>query len=154
MYSRLLHGVLESRIQIHPRIGLQKLEDVWNDNSFGTYYQVLLLLKSRSILRNILNEQNPESFDHRIIFMFLLNDIGWRKKVNTETCLHSAKDVAAYAAQFKPRQWCFVGPASENTWWNEKLQRTSKKMIYCRIADGTRYFQRQLRKEGRNYHFQ
>ena len=29
------------------------LEDEWNDNSFGTYYQVLLLLKSRSILRNI-----------------------------------------------------------------------------------------------------
>ena len=83
-----------------------------------------------------LNEQNPETSDHRIIFMSLLNDIEWTKKVNTETCLHNAKDVAAFAAQFKPRHWCFVGPASENTWWNEKLQRTSKKMKNCRIADG------------------
>ena len=40
-------------------------------------------------------------------------DIGLTKKGNTETCLHNAKDVAAFATQFEPGQWCFLERASE-----------------------------------------
>ena len=32
--------------------------------------------------------------------------------------MHNAKEVAAFAAQFKPGHWCFLEPASEKTWWN------------------------------------
>ena len=83
-----------------------------------------------------LNWRNPESFDQRIIFMSLFHDIAWRKKVNTETCLRSDKEVTAFPAQHKPGRWCFWEAASENTWWNDNLQPTSEKMIDCRIPDG------------------
>ena len=48
----------------------------------------------------------------------MFNDIERTKKGKTEICLHSAKEVAAFAAHFKPGHWCFLGPASEKTWWN------------------------------------
>ena len=70
-------------------------------NSFGTHSQVL----------------PPESFEERFIFMSVFNDIEWTKKGNTETCLHNAKEVAAFANQFKPGHWCFLEPASVNTCW-------------------------------------
>ena len=52
------------------------------------------------------------------MFMFLLNDIEGTKKGNTETCLHNAKKVAAFATKFKPGHWCFLSSASEIAWWN------------------------------------
>ena len=48
--------------------------------------------------------------------MSLFNESEWRKKGDTETCLHNAEEVAAFATQFKPGHWCFLGPASEHTW--------------------------------------
>ena len=49
--------------------------------------------------------------------MSTFNDIDERtKKGNTETCLHNVKEVAAFATQFKPGHWRFLGPTSENTW--------------------------------------
>ena len=111
--------VMESRIQIHPINGQQNWrtygtntdlsnKPIWlleKCNIFGSYYQVL---KTR-------DGQNPESLDERIILMSLFNDIEWTKKGNTEICLHNAEEVAAFATQFKPGHWCFLGPASENT---------------------------------------
>ena len=53
-----------------------------------------------------LNLQNQESFDERIMFMSKFRHIEWTKKSNTETCLHNAKEVAAFDTQFKPGHWC------------------------------------------------
>ena len=38
-----------------------------------------------------------------------------RKKVQGN-CLESAKDVASFAARFRPGSWCFCGPGSKQTW--------------------------------------
>ena len=50
----------------------------------------------------IVSSQHTDSLENRIIFMSMFNDIGWTKKGNTETCLHKAKEVAAFATQSKP----------------------------------------------------
>ena len=50
--------------------------------------------------------------------MSMFNDIEWRKKGNTEKCLHNATEVDAFATKFKPVHWCFLEPASESAWWN------------------------------------
>ena len=64
-----------------------------------------------------LNGRNPESFEDGIIFMSMFSDTEWTKTGNTETCLHNAKEVTAFATQFQPRHWCFLELASEKTWW-------------------------------------
>ena len=74
-----------------------------------------------------LNVQTPESFDERIIFTSLFNDIEWTMKGNTETCLPNSKQVAALATQFKPGHWCFLWPASEKTSCDGKFQRIKRK---------------------------
>ena len=85
-----------------------------------TYYQVLLLLKWRCMFG----------------IMSMFHDIEWTKRGNTETCLHNAGEVAAFATKFKLGHWCFLGPASENTLWNGHSPRTSRNMWYCQIANG------------------
>ena len=60
-----------------------------------------------------LNELDPASFEERIRILSMFND------GNTETCVHSAREVAAFAARFKPGHRCFLVPKSEKTWWNE-----------------------------------
>ena len=50
--------------------------------------------------------------------MSMFSDIELTKKGKTETCLHNAEEVGALVTQFKPGHWYFLGPASENTWWN------------------------------------
>ena len=79
---------------------------------------MLPLLTSRSTVPRYLSRQNPESFDERIIFTSMFKHTEWTKEGNTETCLHNAKEVTTCATEFKPGHWCFLGPASENTWWN------------------------------------
>ena len=74
-----------------------------------------------------LDRQTPESFDERIMLMSVLNAIEWTKKGNTEACLPNAKEVAAFATQFKPGHWCFLRPASENTCWNENSNELKRK---------------------------
>ena len=80
-------------------------------------WHVLLGAFTLDIKRHVqgdLNGRTPESFDERIIFMSMFNDIAWTKIGNTETCLHNAKEVAAFATQFKPGHWCTsLVPASE-----------------------------------------
>ena len=98
----------------------------------------------------------------------MFNDIDWTQKGNSETFLHTAKEVAEFKTQLKPGHWCFLGPASE-TWWNGHPL-TPRTMGQYRIADGwhvqaslftSKNFQPQhhcrldnLQKRGINYHFQ
>ena len=64
-------------------------------------------------------EHVPESFPNRIIFTSMFDDITdcVSKKVHGH-CLDSAKEVASFAARFKPGCWCFCGPGSDQTWKN------------------------------------
>ena len=61
--------------------------------------------------------------------MPMFNDIQWAKKDNTETCWHNAKEVTAFATQFKPGHWCFLGPASEKMWWNGHLNEPQRQWV-------------------------
>ena len=93
--------------------------------------------------------------------MSVFNGIEWIKRSNTDMCLHYGKEVAAYATKFKPGHLCFLGVASENTWWNGNSNgplalhmvdmfkcHTSHPIFsdsHCRLDSG--------RKGGRNEHF-
>ena len=88
-----------------------KLEDAWNKHKFAE----LLNLAARQVqinghvppgastldikkhIQTHLNGRNPESFGERNFFMSIFNDIEWTKKGHTETCLHNAQELAAFA---------------------------------------------------------
>ena len=61
-------------------------------------------------VQKYMNGQTTESFSDRIVSMSVFNDIEWTKKGNTDTCVHSAKGVAAFATQFKPGHSVSWGP--------------------------------------------
>ena len=44
----------------------------------------------------------PQVFGDRIVVLSMFNDNNWTKKGSTEICMHSAYEVAAFAATFKP----------------------------------------------------
>ena len=83
--------------------------------------------------------------------MSMFNNIEWIKKVHTEICLHSAKQVVTFATQHKPRHWSFLEPAWENTCWNDNGNEPQENEIWshCRwlthssVTLHTHYFQRQ-----------
>ena len=94
-------------------------------------------------IRTYLNGRNPESPEDRIIISPMFSDIDWTKKGCTEICLHNAKEVAAFAAKFTPGHWCFLGPASEKTWWNgnpNKLPRTMGTMEHRKVLASSSHF--------------
>ena len=61
--------------------------------------------------------------------MSVFNDIEFSKKGNSETCLHNAKK---NSSQDNGASWARVTKYAVE----RKFQRTSRKMRYCRIADG------------------
>ena len=68
--------------------------------------------------------------------MSLFYDIDWIKKGVTETCLHNANEVTAFATPFKPGHWCFLESASENTWWTANSIEPQGKLDIVAFADG------------------
>ena len=76
-----------------------KLEDVWNKHGFAetsnlTAREMHIIwhtlpgasaLDIKQLVQTHLNGRNPESFEDRIIFMPMFNDIEWTKKGNAET---------------------------------------------------------------------
>ena len=104
---------------------------------------------------------NYRSFRCEEILISMFNGIQWTKEGATETCLHTAKAVAASLV--------LLGAASDKYVVERKFQRTSRKIgivSHCKwlthssVILPTRYCQRQplsigqLRNGGRNYHFQ
>ena len=105
------------------------LEDVWKEH--GCVEKMNLVAREVNLIWNILpsgstldikkhvqrylGEQNPESFEHRIIFMSMFTRNGQKKAIHKLVCTN-AKQVAA--TKFKPRHRCYLERASENTWWN------------------------------------
>ena len=99
--------------------------------------------------------------------MSMFNDIGWTKKGNRETCLHKAKEVAAFATQSKPGHLCFLELVSEKTVARKARQTQGQRdSIAVQMVDVFKChtFQAmfpateplslgQLRNGGRHYHF-
>ena len=86
-------------------------------------------------IQEYLNGQNQESFDESIIFMSMFNDTEWTQKGNTEKCLHTATEVAAFATNLKPGHLCFLNGNS--------IERQGKCDIVALVMFPTRHLQRQ-----------
>ena len=72
-------------------------------NSFGTYCQALPLMTLRIIFRDIWTGKIQNFLmRERIKFISMFSDMERTKRSSTETCLRNAKEVAAFAATFKP----------------------------------------------------
>ena len=140
--SQILRGVLESRIQIHPAHGQQ----TWmmygtntdlTKNELGSLISAISLAcipwRSPDCHQGAYSDvsERAEFLECRIIILSMFNDIERTKKGKTESCLHSAKEVAAFAAHFKPGHWCFLGHVVERHY--QQIPRT---MDQCRIANG------------------
>ena len=75
----------------------------------------------------------PKEFMDRIIFMSMFNDILW--KADDQNCISNAEKVKDYAKQFLPGHWTFLGPGSEERWYNDshdqqgQWDRTANKMV-------------------------
>ena len=131
-----------------------KLDEVRNEHGFveksiwqpdkcdscGTYYQVLLPFQIKKHVQDHLKGLTPEAFENGIIFISFFNDNDGTEKSSTEICLHNAKEVAAFAATVKPGHWCFLGRASEMTWWNGnpnllrgKLEKVTTSKVHTRM---------------------
>ena len=140
--------MLESRIDSSNNWAT-KLEDVWNEHGFDEQFnlaarevqfiwQVLPgahTIEIKKQFQTYFNGQVLESFDERIIFMSMFSDMEWTKNGNAETCLHSAKEVAAFATQSIQAR-TLVLRASENTWWTANSKEPQGTWRYCRIAVG------------------
>ena len=108
------------------------LEDVLNEHGFDDQFNLAVrevqvawhvdagahTIDIKKHIQTYLGERNPESSEDRIMIMSMVDDIELTKKGNTETCLHTAEELAAFAPKFKPRHWCFRWPPSEKTWCN------------------------------------
>ena len=151
--SALCVGV--SKSQIHPVIGKTRLEDVCHEtcSSFGTYYQVLPLCTARFIFRGAVGTgklRNPlMRGSSSCLCSTTLDGV---KKGKTETCLHKATEVAAFATHFKPGTLVLPGARVRKYVVERKFQRTSRKMRCCprgkwltfsSVTLPTRHFKRQ-----------
>ena len=97
-----------------------KLEDEWNEHGFVENLNlpareeqlIWHVLEGASTLdikkhfQRYLNEQNPELFDERIIFMSV------RREIQTSVCTVPKKCSICDKSQARTQ------PASEKTWWN------------------------------------
>ena len=103
-----------------------KLDDPWNEHGFDEPH---LAAKEVQFIWHVLPIPSTSTVDikkhihvaiwhERITFLSMFNEIEWTENGNTQTCLHNAKEVAAFATQFKPGLWCFPALASEKAWWN------------------------------------
>ena len=93
-----------------------------------------------------LEEKNiqPESFEDRIIFMSMFNDILW--KTDDENCISNAEKVKNYAMKFSQGHWTFLGPGSEGKWYGDsqggQWDRTANNMVQRFFETGHLIFTR------------
>ena len=60
-------------------------------------------IDTKKHIQRYVNGQTPESLHERIIFISMFNDSERTKKSNTETCVHSAKEVQDPGASWGSR---------------------------------------------------
>ena len=116
-----------------------------SENSFGAS-----TLDIKKHVQMYLIGRNPESFQVRVTFMSTLNDFGWTKKKAIR------KPVSTMPMKWQHwRQkinsghyWCFLGPASDKTWWNgnpndNETVSHCRWLTYSSVTLHIQYFQRQ-----------
>ena len=117
--SQIPHCVLESQIQIHSTLQMERSRTDVQQNwlrqpekctSFGTYYQVLSLLTSRSTFREAdVLERSTSIILWRWDHIHVDVQQHWMDQARQDKNLFAQcqKEVAACATQFKPGHWCF-----------------------------------------------
>ena len=103
---------LEDMLNEHGFVDAREVQFIWHVSSGASTLDI------KKHVQEHLHGQTPESFDERIMFMSMFNDVEWTKNGSTETYSHNAQEVAVFARQFKPGHWCFLGHPSGNSWWN------------------------------------
>ena len=96
----------------------QSIDIEWHVCAGDTSVQILQ--KPKAFMSETRHER--DSFPERIILASMFFDItSWESPQVQATCLAQAKEVAAYAARFRPGHWCSFGPGSDKTWkYNEE----------------------------------
>ena len=56
--------------------------------------------------------------------MSMFNDIELNIARIEQMCINNAQEVADYSKDFRPRCWCFTGPASERSWNYDTVKQT------------------------------
>ena len=74
--------------------------------------------QSSEKIQKDLQKQNiePETFEDRIMFMSMFNDIDWTRRGNSEQCISNSEQVKIYAKKFTQGHRTFLGPGSEKNW--------------------------------------
>ena len=89
-------------------------------------------------IRKDLKVQNnePEKFEDRFIFMSMFNDIDWTRRGNPERCIPNSEQVKNYTKRFSRGLWTFLGPADEKKWYGTLSHTPEGKMGFHRHTDG------------------
>ena len=123
-----------------------KLDEVWNEHGFDKKMDLAAramqfvwhvlpsadTIDIKNIFRVTCSGSIHNYLKNAFEFLSMFNDIRWTKKGNSE---NMSKEVAAFAANFKPGHWCFLGPAAEKTWWIGNPS-TPPRTGQCGIANG------------------
>ena len=100
-------------------------------------------------VQELLLRQNetPENFTGRIIFMSMFNDISWGSKDNKIECESNAQLVSLFARRFGAGQWSFLGLGSEKKWYSisedspqGEWDKMAEKMMVTLAESGHRVF--------------
>ena len=89
-------------------------------SSSGMFSQDLRHWKSsEKNIQQDLQEENiePASFEDRIIFMPMFNDIDRTRRENSEECFSNSEQVKDYAKKFTQEHWTFLGRGNEKKWY-------------------------------------
>ena len=87
-------------------------------------------------VQRYLNGQNPESLEHRIIFMSMFNDMEWTDRQYRNLFVQGQRS-GSICVPIQARTPVLLGARVGKHVVERKSQRTSMKMRYCRTADGS-----------------
>ena len=110
--KRTKDGNINSKNFDSPIITENHLEFEWNIFPGLTSLEILQKIQKDLQNQNI----EPVSFEERIIFMSMFNDIDWTKRGNSERCTSNSEHVKSYAERFSRGHWTFLGPGDEKKW--------------------------------------
>ena len=85
-------------------------------NIFPAHPTLYLLQEFQELMEKELKIQ-PESFEGRIIFMSMYNDIDWTIKGNQQACEENSSPLSHYARKFTRGHWSFLRLGDEEEWY-------------------------------------
>ena len=83
-------------------------------NIFPGFTTLQLCDKINDLLSDL--GETPETFNGRILFVSIFNDISCDRKGNKDECLRNVDIVKTFAGRFGIGQWSFLGSGAEKKW--------------------------------------